>query len=277
MDKLLLVDGSNLLFQMFYGMPSRITNKNGKPIQGILGFVGALLKIIRAVSPTHILVLFDGEHENPRKDLLTEYKSNRIDYSKVSAEENPFSQLDDIYRALTYLKIPFYETKEYEADDYIASYVKYTPNLDIVIASWDSDLFSLISSNVCIYRYKGENSYICDINYLKSKFDIAPTQYTLFKALCGDKSDNIPGIKGIGPKTASRLVNLYKNIDDIYNDLEAIQEKKLLANKKEVLKTYYNLISFIDSRVLPYPIPSLKYVLSQKETTRNILTTIGVY
>ncbi|MDE6584653.1 MAG: 5'-3' exonuclease, partial [Anaeroplasmataceae bacterium] len=237
MDKLLLVDGSNLLFQMFYGMPSRILNRNGKPIHGVLGFIGALLKIIRAISPSHVLILFDGEHENPRKDLLTEYKSNRIDYSKVSEEENPFSQLEDIYNALRYLKIPFYETKDYEADDYIASYIKNNPNLNIVISSWDSDLFSLISSNVCIYRYKGENSYICDINYLKNKYDIAPSQYTLFKALCGDKSDNIPGIKGIGPKTASKLVNLYKSIDDIYDNIEVIKEKKLLENNKETLKT----------------------------------------
>lgn len=277
MSKLLLVDGSNLLFQMFYGMPSRIINKKGKPIQGILGFIGALLKIIRAISPTHILVLFDGEHENPRKDLLIDYKSNRIDYSKVAEEDNPFSQLEDIYNALRYLNIPFYETKEYEADDYIASYVKHNPNLDIIISSWDSDLFTLIRTNVSIYRYKGENSYICNIAYLKHKHDIAPNQYTLFKALCGDKSDNIPGIKGIGPKTASRLVNLYKDIDDLYDNIEAIKEKKLLENQKETLKTYYSLISFIDPIVLPYSLASLEYKLSQKETTRNILTTIGVY
>ena len=91
MNRFLIVDGSNLLFQMFYGMPSRIVNKRGKAIQGTLGFVGALLKIIRRVEPTHITVLFDGEHENGRSELNADYKANRVDYSLVPEEETPFS------------------------------------------------------------------------------------------------------------------------------------------------------------------------------------------
>ena len=75
-DRFLIVDGSNLLFQMFFGMPSRITNRRGRPIHGTLGFVGALLKMIRRTSPTHIVVLFDGEHENPRTELNADYKAN---------------------------------------------------------------------------------------------------------------------------------------------------------------------------------------------------------
>ena len=95
MNRLLIVDGHNLLFQMFFGMPARIVNEQGKAIQGTLGFVGALLKIIRMVEPTHITVLFDGEHDNGRSSLNPDYKANRIDYSEISEEENPFSQLND--------------------------------------------------------------------------------------------------------------------------------------------------------------------------------------
>ncbi len=102
-NTLLIVDGHNLLFQMFYGMPSRIVNRDGKAIQGIIGFVGALLKIIRQVKPSHLAVVFDGEHENPRTELLPEYKDNRMDYSKVEEEDNPFSQLEDVYHALDYM------------------------------------------------------------------------------------------------------------------------------------------------------------------------------
>ncbi|MDE7222979.1 MAG: hypothetical protein K2O34_04265 [Acetatifactor sp.] len=122
-EKLLLVDGHNLLFQMFYGMPARIVNREGKAIQGTLGFVGALLKIIRRVQPSHVAVIFDGEHENRRRDILEDYKANRPDYSQVPEEENPFSQLPDVYRALQYLGIPYWETEEYETDDEIAAYV----------------------------------------------------------------------------------------------------------------------------------------------------------
>lgn len=100
MNRLLIVDGSNLLFQMFFGMPARITNSEGKAIQGTLGFVGALLKIIRRTEPTHVAVLFDGEHENLRNEMNADYKANRIDYSQVAEEDSPFSQLPDVYAAL---------------------------------------------------------------------------------------------------------------------------------------------------------------------------------
>lgn len=99
MPRFLIVDGSNLLFQMFFGMPARIVNSQGKAIQGTLGFAGALLKIIRRVSPTHIVVIFDGEHENARSVLDPGYKANRPDYSEAAEEENPFSQLNDVYAA----------------------------------------------------------------------------------------------------------------------------------------------------------------------------------
>ena len=96
MEKFLIVDGSTLLFQMFYGMPARIVNKEGKAIQGTLGFVGALLKIIRQVQPTRLVVLFDGEHHNERKDIDENYKANRPDFSQMPEEETPFSQLPDV-------------------------------------------------------------------------------------------------------------------------------------------------------------------------------------
>lgn len=101
-NKFLIVDGHNLLFQMFYGMPSRIVNQNGKPIQGIMGFVGNLIKILKLTNPQYTLVLFDGEHKNKRTDILPEYKANRIDYSLVPDEENPFLQLPHIYGTKIY-------------------------------------------------------------------------------------------------------------------------------------------------------------------------------
>ena len=102
MDKLLIIDGTNLLFQMFYGMPSRIINKDGKAIQGTLGFIGATIKIMKMAAPTHLVILFDGEHPNARTELLAEYKANRPDYSLVAEEDNPFSQIDDVYEHQAY-------------------------------------------------------------------------------------------------------------------------------------------------------------------------------
>lgn len=139
MKRLLLVDGSNLLFQMFFGIPARIVNEQGKAIQGTLGFVGGLLKIIRKVEPTHIAVLFDGDHENDRSGLDSDYKSNRVDYGAVAEEENPYSQLPDVYAALEYLGIPHAETTICETDDWIAGYaIKYGQENEIIISSFDS-------------------------------------------------------------------------------------------------------------------------------------------
>jgi len=148
-EKLLIVDGHNLLFQMFFGMPSRIVNKDGKAFQGTLGFVGALIKIIKMVKPTYLVVLFDGEYENKRSEILSSYKANRMDYSEVSEDESPFSQLQDIYDALDYMGIKHTEVMEYETDDVVASYTfKYAQEIKIVISSFDSDFFQLIDENV---------------------------------------------------------------------------------------------------------------------------------
>ena len=163
MKKLLVVDGMNLHFQMFFGMPSRIINKDGKAIQGVLGFIGAFIKIIITTNPTHIVVLFDGEHDNSRTELLPEYKANRIDYGALPEAENPFSQLQDVYDALSFMKIKYVEIADFETDDVIAKYVyTYQNDCEIAISSFDSDFFQLINEKVKILRYRGEKTVICD-------------------------------------------------------------------------------------------------------------------
>lgn len=125
-------------------MPARIVNEKGKAIQRTLGFVGALLKIIRKVEPTHIFVVFDGEHENSRCSLNPDYKANRIDYSMISEDKNAYSQLNDVYTALDYMAIKHIETTDCEADDLIAGYASsFGKCAEVIISSLDSDFFSL--------------------------------------------------------------------------------------------------------------------------------------
>ena len=158
MRKLLIIDGHNLLFQMFFGMPSRIVNKDGKDIQGTLGFVGAMLKIVKMINPTHLVILFDSEHESIRTKVNPDYKANRTIYSTVADEDNPYSQLNDVYAALEFLRIKHIETTEYEADDVISSYaIRYEKEIEIVISSFDSDFFQLIDDNVSVLRYRGDH------------------------------------------------------------------------------------------------------------------------
>lgn len=278
MDKLLIIDGSNLLFQMFFGMPSRIVNKDGKAIQGTLGFVGALLKIIRRTEPTHIIVIFDGEHENDRSKVDENYKANRIDYTQVDEGENPFSQLPDIYAALGYLKIVYLETTECEADDLIAGYaLTYGNNTKIVISSFDSDFFQLISDNVSVLRYRGDKTYICNCEYIAEKLAINPSQYADFKSLTGDKADNIKGADRIGQKTAAQLLCEFGNLKNIIKNAEQIKKaavRESVIRNSQQLQNNYKLIK-LENVKLPFSITDLAYAYDGI-TTNEVLCQIGL-
>lgn len=279
MKRLLLVDGSNLLFQMFFGMPSRIINEQGKAIHGTLGFVGALLKIIRRVDPTHVAVFFDGEHENERSFLDAGYKANRIDYSDVPSQDNPFSQLPDVYAALDYLRIKYAETTTCETDDLIAGYaLTYGQENEIVISSFDSDFFQLITDRVSVLRYRGEKTVICTPEYIKNKFGIEPEQYADFKSLIGDTSDNIKGADKVGPKTAALLLNEFGNLENLLTNAESIKRtfiKESIIRNSEKLKTNYKIIKLADTAPLPFAFQELVYHDSGI-TTNEVLKGIGL-
>ena len=225
---MLLVDGMNLHFQMFFGMPARILNSQGKAIQGVMGFVGAIRKIIEMTKPTHVLAIFDGEHHNPRTDIDSEYKANRPDLSDVPDEENPFLQLPDVYAALDAIKIAHCETSVCEADDLIASYAKrFEAASRITISSFDSDFFQLIGPNTSILRYRGERSIVCNQDYLREKFNIEGSQYVDFKSLTGDTADNIRGVDGVGPKTASKLISQFGDLNNLMENYQSIESQRL--------------------------------------------------
>lgn len=279
MDKLLIVDGSNLLFQMFYGMPSRILSPGGVPIQGTLGFVGALLKVIRMVGPTHVAVFFDGECENARSALDESYKANREDYSQMPEEDTPFSQLPHIFAALEVLGIRWAETTDCEADDWMAGYaLSHGDAMQVVICSQDSDLFQLIGDNVHILRYRGEKTVLCDRDFLRRKLGIEAEQYADHKALTGDHSDNIPGLPGIGPKTATALLRQFGTLEKVLSGAQEITKPSVRATVTRYAdraRLNYRLIR-LENR---YPLPFPKEVLAWQDpgmTTSAVLREIGL-
>lgn len=270
MAKLLLIDGSNLLFQMFFGMPARIFGADGRAIQGTLGFVGALLKIIRMMSPTHVLVVFDGEHENARADLDEAYKANRPDFSAVSEEENPYSQLGDIYRALDYLQIKYFETTDCEADDVIAGYALTLKNTETVISSFDSDLFQLLSEHVFVLRYRGKNTVIYTPTLFCEKLGISPAQYADFKSLTGDTADNIKGAEKVGKKTAAQLIRKFGSLEAVLQNAEQIEKpsvRRSITESKERLRRNYQLIKLENTAKLPFSLEDLRFEDSGLTTT----------
>ena len=277
--KLLIVDGSNLLFQMFYGMPARIIGAEGKAIQGTLGFVGALLKMIRAVSPTHLFVAFDGACENVRTEIDGDYKANRPDYSDISEEDTPFSQLPDIFRALDYLGIRYAETACCEADDWVAGYARRCGDAaDVVIASQDSDFFQLITDRVHVLRYRGDNSVLCDPAYIRAKLGIDPARYALYKSLTGDTSDNIRGVEKVGPKTAAALMEQFEDLETLIHRAHEITKPSVRASvtaSTDRIRRNYALIALSGEADLPFAVEELAYTYTDVTTTQ-VLAGIGV-
>lgn len=264
---------------MFYGMPSRIVNKEGKPIHGTLGFVGALLKMMRIVEPTHVAVLFDGESYNERKVTDPSYKANRPDYSEMPENEVPFSQLPDIYKSLDILNIKHKETSVCETDDWIASYaLSYGKDNEIIIASFDSDFFQLVNENIKVLRYRGDNSIICNEDYIKNRFGIDASRYAFFKALTGDTSDNVRGVEKVGPKTAALLVNRFVDIDGLISNINMIEKKSVresVARNIDRIVHNYKLIKLDGGLDLPFNIDQIVYD-KQATTTKEVLSKIGL-
>ncbi len=263
MDKLLVVDGSNLLFQMFYGMPARITGPTGKPVQGTLGFLGALLKSIRMVGATHVAVLFDGECDSGRRALDSDYKANRPDFSDVEEEETPFSQLTDIYRTLDHLGICHRETTDCEADDWIAGYAaRYGNEMDMVILSQDSDYYQLVTERVRILCYRGKNSALMGPGEILAKLGIPPEQYAAYKSLTGDQADNIRGAEKVGPKTAAALMTQFGDLETLLQNTDAIAKpsvRESVRRNAQRIRRNHLLIKLAGAEDLPFAVDELAF------------------
>ena len=160
MKKLLLVDGHNLLFRMFFGMPFPFYNDNNVNITGTVGFVGTVVKMIKYLNVDECLVVFDGESSRSvREDV--DYKANRPDYGTLSDEENPFTQLTFIKAVLDYLNIKWIETERIECDDYIAIISKKYDG-EVFISSTDTDFYQLINGSVKVIKFQGKNTEFFD-------------------------------------------------------------------------------------------------------------------
>lgn len=277
-NKLLLIDGHNLLFQMFYGMPNKIEGKNGRSIEGIWGFTGALLKIINQVNPTHMLVIFDGEQELNRKKESESYKKNRVDYTKIEEDKNPFSILPDIKAVLEELQIKYFETKDgFETDDYIKEYCnRYAKNSEIIISSWDTDYISLVTDNITLLTYKGKSSCFYNPEKVENKWKIKPEYFADYKALVGDASDSIAGIPRIGPKMAASLINEFGSVENILKNIENIKKDSIrltLDIFSNDLLSNIKLIRLEGTGSIPFSLEEIK-IPEITRKTKEILTSL---
>jgi DNA polymerase I len=242
MQRLLLIDGHNLVCKAFFGLPEKL-NAQGFPVHGVIGFMGMAVKIIRRVRPTHLLVVFDPEETPTRKAEYPDYKANRKDYSALPFRENPFTQLAGIKKGLEAVGIKYCEQSGFEADDIIASYAS-PPDYQAVIVSSDTDFFQLVNETTGVYHYRGEKSVWYNAAELTKKYGFPPSRYLEYKALVGDTSDNIKGVRGIGPKTALKVLS---------------GEKPLTPDQQVIYERNLALIRLNCAVALPYALADLVY------------------
>ena len=263
MENILIIDGNNLLFQMFYGMPSKIYNKSGQTIHATIGFISAIQRLIKMIDASKVVVVFDFDGSEERQELYKEYKANRENnWDELQSDEVPFNEEENIWKCLDYLNIKYLLSKNMEADDLIAS-LTYLYNKDnkVYICSYDSDFFQLINENVSIIKYKGKNSKIIDNDIFKEMFGFDSNKYVFYKSLLGDTADNIKGFTSIGKKRASKIVSTFDSFEEFIDNRNQLFSEKLsnvifeekdifYLNEKIIKLTYkqdvdYNLNNFI--------------------------------
>ena len=242
MDKLVLIDGNSIMNRAFYGImgSKMLTTKDGKYTNAIYGFLAIMFKILEDIKPQYIAVAFDLKGPTARHEMYKEYKANRHGMPDELAQQMPI--IKEILKAMN---IDIIEKQGYEGDDILGTLAKYgeKQGLDVTILSGDRDTFQLASDNITIRipRTKAGKTETEDYNRKKviEEYGLEPEQLIEVKALQGDTSDNIPGVPGIGPKTAISLIQKYHTVDELYkkiengeDDLKGKQRENIVNNKE---------------------------------------------
>ncbi len=238
MKKLLLIDGNSILNRAFYGMASNmLVTKDGLFTNAIYGFLNILEKYLNEDNPTHIAVAFDLKGKTFRHEIYEQYKAGRKGMPTELAVQLPV--LKDILNAMN---ITLIEKEGYEADDILGTLsIRASDDTDVVVLTGDRDMLQLVTDK-CTVKIPTVSSgqktvNMFDIDTFRKEYGIEPSEFIDVKALMGDKSDNIPGVQGIGKVGALNLIKEYKDIDNLYQNIDNIDKPAL---KEKLIKDKYN-------------------------------------
>ena len=237
MSTLLMIDGNSMANRAFYGVP-HLTNAKGVPTNAVYGFLNTLQAAIERFKPDALFVAFDISKKVFRHERYADYKGTR-----TGMPEDLLVQMPLIKEALSYMNIETFGLEGYEADDIIGTMSAHQTALggESIILSGDRDLFQLVGEHVtvCFPQSKGQEMEIVTPEYLAEHYALTPELVIEMKGLMGDKSDNIPGVAGVGEKTAKKLLADYGTVENLYAHLEDLKGKKLydklLAGKEDAL------------------------------------------
>jgi len=261
MKKIILVDGNNLLFRSYYATAYNgnfMNNSKGFPTNALFGFTNMMNKIINEEKPEYIIVAFD-KGKTFRHEKYDVYKDGRTETPNELKLQFPLAK-----KLLTAMGIKYYEIDNYEADDIIGTFSEYC-NKDSeyvgTIISSDKDLLQLISDDVDIKLLKQKDYIRYNKDSFEKEYGIKPINIIDLKALMGDSSDNIPGVKGVGEKTALKLLHEYKTLDGIYENIDKISGKlqEKLINDKDNAYMSYDLATIVRDVPVEIDIDDIKY------------------
>ena len=279
MKKIIMIDGNNLMFRSYYATAYNgnfMNNSKGFPTNALFGFTNMIHKIINEETPEYIIVAFD-KGKTFRHEEYEGYKDGRVETPDELKKQFPKAK-----ELLTAMGIKYYEIDGYEADDIIGTFAKFCDDdKDFIgtIVSSDKDLLQLISSDVDIKLLKQKDYIRYNEKTFEKDYGIKPINVIDLKALMGDPSDNIPGVKGVGEKTALKLLHEYKTLDGIYENIENIKGKikeKLINDKENAYKSYH-LATIIKEVPMEISIEDTKYQKEDKEKLKQIYEDLEFY
>ena len=229
-----VVDVSSMFFRAFYAIRP-LTSSQGVPVNAVYGFISMIIKLMKDKNPDHIVFCYDRKEPSFRKDLYTEYKAHRTEMPDDMQVQMPY-----LKRVANLFGIFDIELPSFEADDLIGTIAckAQKEDYDVFIVSGDKDFCQLINKNIFLYDTMKDT--IFDENLVKEKHGVRPSEFIDFLAITGDASDNIPGVAGIGPKGAQKLIEQFGNLENIYENLDkissaSIKEKLLISKEKAFL------------------------------------------
>ena len=238
-EKIFLVDGSGYIFRAFYAVQP-LSTRDGFPTNALYGFTRMLVKLVQDAQADHICVVFDSGRETFRKELYSEYKANRSECPPELQKQMPYFR--DIVKALG---LPLYELPGFEADDIIGTLSKRLSGGDqeVVIVSGDKDLMQLVNDRVRVWDTMKDRHF--GPAEVREKFGVPPEQIVELLALTGDTSDNVPGLAGVGPKTAVELLANFPDVEAVITQVDRIGEISSIRGRQKVMKSVIDNIEML--------------------------------
>ena len=270
--RLILVDGSAYIFRAFYALPS-MNRKDGTPVNAVFGFTQMLMKLMQDEAPDHAIVVFDTARATFRNDIYPEYKANRD-----APPEDLVPQFDLVREATVALNLPIAELEGFEADDLIATYAKLgeEAGMEVVIVSSDKDMMQLVRPGVTMLDPMKQKRIAKD--EVIERFSVPPDKVVDVQALAGDSTDNVPGVPGIGVKTAAELINSYGGLDELLERAGEIKQPKrreLLIEHAEMARVSRELVRLKDDAPVPVAIGDAAFKGPEPDTLRAFLEEPG--